>query len=111
MKEIKGMEGLAFKSLLRLPIFIYGFIVTYFSYFLVTIGVLDLSRPGVGVGIEHHGYPFTYYTSNCWGGAYFLPGLLGNILFAALVGTIVGLVCAYIWQTVAREDFRKRWHL
>jgi len=109
---MKGVEGIRrMKELIRSRVFIDAFLITYASFFLVTHGILDISGPGVGVGTVNYGFPFTYYVSHCFGGTYISSGLLGNILFAAILGTIIGVFCAYVWKTLSSEDFRKRWNL
>jgi hypothetical protein len=99
------------KALIRSRAFITSFIISYYSYFLITIRISNISRPGIGVGDQEFGFPFTYYEWTCFGGGYVYSGLFGNILFAALIGTILGIFCAYVWKTLASEDFRRKWHL
>jgi hypothetical protein len=109
---MKGMKGTnKMKELIRSRVFISSFIIAYFSYFLVTIWILKIARPGFGVGTVDYGYPFAYCGSACFGESFYPLGLLGNILFAALIGTIVGVFCAYVWKTLASEDFRSKWDL
>jgi hypothetical protein len=99
------------KELIRSRVFISSFIIAYFSYFLITISKLNISGPGYGAGSVEYGFPFTYYESRCFGENFYPLGLLGNILFAALIGTIIGIFCAYVWKTLASEDFREKWNL
>lgn len=96
-------------ELIRSRVFISSFIIAYFSYFLITLWILNISRPGIGEGFQDYGFPFTYYASTCFGGSYIYSGLLGNILFAALIAAIVGVFIAYVSKTVSSEDFRKYW--
>lgn len=111
MEAIKDMAGSRrIRYLLRSRAFIVGFQVTYFLHFLLTAGVFELFSGGTLFSTTY-GFPFTYYASGCYGGNYYVPGLLGNILFAAVLGTIIGVFCAYVWKTLASEDFRKRWNL
>lgn len=109
---MKGMESIEkMRELLRSQVFIDAFLIIYAAFFVVTQGILDISAPGFGVGTVNHGFPFTYFVSSCFGGVYVYSGLLGNILFAAILGTIIGVFCAYVWKTLSSEDFRKRWNL
>jgi len=55
-------------------------------------------------GATFYGFPFNYYASHCYGGNYYYPGLVGNILFAAILGTILGLIFSFLWKKVV---FRK----
>ena len=109
MKRMKGMDKM--NELIRSRVFISSFIIAYFSYFLITIRILNISSPGIGVGTVEYGYPFTYYEWTCFGGGYVYSGLFGNILVAALIAAIVGVFIAYVWKTVSAEDFRSKWYL
>lgn len=107
------------KNLLKHKIFIGAFLTSYFLFFAVTVFILDFKRAGVGVGHAEHGFPFAYYYSNCFGGHYSWLGLTGNILTAAIVSGVIGLIPAHFWmnwlvpfgQTVSSSEFRAKWHI
>lgn len=107
------------KKLIESKLFIAVFLLTYFSFFAVTVLVLDIKRAGLGAGNLAYGFPFAYYYSNCYGGAYWWPGLLGNVLFAGLLGAASGLLIMH-WQKnrlepwrqkISSPEFRRKWHL
>ena len=99
--------------------FIVGFLASYFLFFLFTVFLFEFKSAGIGIGSAAYGYPFTHYYSHCFGGYYIYTGLLGNILFAAILGTILGLVFSYLWNNcvtpawkkVTSDEFRKKYHL
>lgn len=107
------------KNILKSKVFIGTFLVTYFSFFILTILVLDIKSEGLGVGHWGHGFPFTYYYSSCWGGAYIWGGLIGNIFTAGILGVAGGVFSVYswknhlipFWQKVSSEEFRTKWHI
>jgi hypothetical protein len=84
--------------------FIVIFLLTYFSFFVITIGILDIKSPGFGIGTAKHGFPFTYYYSNCYGGSYLLSGLFGNILFAGVLSFIPGVIFKFVWSKFAARN-------
>ncbi|MCO6510500.1 MAG: hypothetical protein J5I65_06870 [Aridibacter famidurans] len=62
---------------------------------------MEIAAPGQFVGHVSYGWPFVYYISTDFGGHYYLPGLIGNFLFAASFGAVVGFLCAYFWKKIA----------
>lgn len=106
-------------NLIKHKIFIAAFLLTYFLFFVITIYILNLKTGGIGAGSMDYGFPFIYYSSHCFGGNYLLPGLIGNILFAAVLSFVVGLVSTHIWlkfliplwQEISSPEFRSKWYL
>lgn len=107
------------KDLVRHKAFIFSFLLSYFGYFLLTVVILEVRQPQIGAGNAAYGYPFVYLYTSCYGGYYSYLGLLGNILFAAVLGTIVGLLFSYLWKNlfvpawtkVTSDEFRTKYHL
>lgn len=114
------------KNLTKSKIFISTFLLTYCLFFVITIAVIDVKSAGFGAGHLIYGFPFGYYYSHCFGGNYLWDGLIGNILFATVLGIAVGLVSSHFWINVFpalrlkilspefREEwaeFRAKWHL
>ena len=99
------------KRLIRTRVFAVAFFLAYFSYFAVTVFILDISGPGIGVGHSAHGFPFTYYYSHCFGGYYIYSGLLGNAVVAGIVSTIAGLAAVNLRENLSTPEFRSRWYL
>ncbi len=99
------------KNLIKHKVFISTFLLTYFLFFLITINILDLKRDGIGVGSMDYGFPFIYYSSHCFGGNYFLLGLIGNILVAAIISFLAGLVASHFWIKFSSPAFRAKWYL
>jgi len=106
-------------SLIRKRIFIVTLLAGYFAYFVLTMAIFDISRPGFGVGTVHYGYPFTYFTSHCFGGNYDIGGLMLNILFALFVSAVISLFVSFTWLVTLKpklegfdiDAFRRKWHL
>jgi len=107
------------KNILQSKIFIGAFLLTYFSFFVVTILVLDIKSEGVVAGWWYYGFPFTYYFSTCWSGGYVWSGLLGNIFVALILSFAVGIISVHVWrdhliplrQKVTSEEFRAKWYI
>lgn len=99
------------KKLIKSKIFIITFLIAYFSFFIVTIFLLEIKREGFGVGHLEYGFPFTYYYSHCWGGYYLWLGLIGNILFAFILSSISGLISSHFWLKFSSPEFRQKWYL
>lgn len=105
-------------KLLKSKVFIGTFLLIYFSFFVVTIYVLDIRRDGIGVGHIAYGFPFTYYYSSCFGGDYLWSGLIGNILAAAVLSFVGGLSFAHLRTKISAPEFqtkfaefRAKWYL
>lgn len=99
------------KKLIKSKLFISVFLITYFLFFVITIFLLDLKSAGIGVGNFDHGFPFTYYHSNHYGGNYLWFGLVGNVLFAAVFSVLIGLISAHFWLKFSSPEFRSKWHI
>jgi hypothetical protein len=99
------------KNLIKRKIFIGTFLLTYFLFFIVTVFILDLKRDGVGIGHIEYGFPFVYYYSHCFGGYYLWDGLIGNVLFATVLGLIIGLVMTHFGVKFSSPEFRSKWYL
>jgi hypothetical protein len=99
------------KNLIKHKVFISAFLLTYFLFFVVTIFILDLKKDGFGVGHLEYGFPFAYYYSHCFGGYYLWFGLIGNILVAAGLSIVIGLVSTHFWLKFSSPEFRAKWHI
>lgn len=107
------------KNLIKTKIFISTFLVLYFSFFVLTISILEIKSSGIGVGSMDYGFPFTYYSSHCFGGNYDWTGLIGNILFAAVLSFGIGIFVSFSWSNslipfwlkVSSPEFRAKWHI
>jgi hypothetical protein len=107
------------KKMVESRIFIAAFLLTYFSFFLISVVILDLKSEGLGAGHFAHGFPFTYFYSHCFGGYYLWFGLLGNIGAAAALAFAAGLSAVYLHRNlflpfrrkVAADEFRRKWYL
>ena len=107
------------KNLIKHKIFIAAFLLSYFSFFVITIFILDIKREGFGVGFLEYGFPFSYYYLTCFSAYYSWAGLVGNILFAAILGIVVGVISTHLWlkflmpllQKVTSPEFRAKWYL
>lgn len=99
------------KNLIKHKVFIAAFLAAYFSFFVVTIFLLDLKTEGFGIGSVDYGFPFTYYSSKCFGGYYLWFGLLGNILAAAVSSIVIGLISTHFWLKFSSPEFRSKWHI
>lgn len=99
------------KNLIKSKIFIAAFLTSYSLFFVITIFFLDLKRDGFGVGSVEYGFPFAYYFSHCFGGYYSWSGLAGNILTAAMISGVIGLVVARFWLKFSSPEFRVKWHI
>ncbi|NNE68137.1 MAG: hypothetical protein HKN33_16355 [Pyrinomonadaceae bacterium] len=99
--------------------FIAAFLIGYFGFFVLTIGILEVQGPGFAAGWVEYGFPFTYYISTCFGGDYISMGLLGNVLFAVILSGVTSLIINVIWCNVIKRSidsfdsdaFRKKWYL
>lgn len=107
------------KNLIKHKIFIGTFLLSYFSFFVITVFILEIKREGLWAGFSEYGFPFAYYYSTCYGADYSWVGLLGNILFAAVLSTVVGLFSTYLWlnwllpfwREISSPEFRAKWYL
>jgi hypothetical protein len=99
------------KNLIKNKVFISMFLLAYFLFFVITIYVLDLKTSGFGVGSMDYGFPFTYYSSHCFGGNYLWVGLIGNIIVATAISFIVGLISTHFWLKFSSPQFRAKWHI
>lgn len=107
------------KKILKSKLFIGSFLFIYFSFFFLTIYILEIKSSGFSVGSWDYGFPFIYYHSHCFGGGYHWSGLLGNILFAGILGGAVGVIFTSFWlnqlipfvQKIRSEEFRSKWYL
>ena len=81
------------------------------SVFVTTIFILDLKKSGIGVGSMEYGFPFAYYYSHCFGGYYSWTGLTGNILTAAILSVVIGLISTHFWLMLSSPEFRAKWHI
>jgi len=99
------------KRLIKHKVFISAFLTAYFLFFVLTIFIFDLKKSGIGVGSMEYGFPFSYYYSHCFGGYYSWSGLMGNILTATILSTIIGLAAAHFWIKFSSPEFRAKWHI
>lgn len=99
------------KKLIKQKTFIGAFLISYFSFFVITIFVLDLKKDGIGIGSTDYGFPFIYYSSHCFGGGYSWIGLAGNILTAAIFSFVIGLTSTHYWLKFSSPEFRAKWHI
>ena len=107
------------KKLIVSRLSITAFLLSYFSFFALTIPILEIRREGFGVGSWEYGYPFAYYYSGCVGGDYLWSGLIGNILFAAGLSAAVGFAAVLVWRNLlaplrahlASPEIRRKWYL
>lgn len=102
------------KNLIKHKVFISTFLLTYFLFFALTINLAtpEITAGGaITAGVSNYGFPFTFYTSHCFGGNHFLPGLIGNIMFAAVFSFVGGIVAALFWIKFSSPEFRKKWYL
>ena|SRR5687767_14698840 len=102
------------KNLIKHKVFITAFLLTYFLFFVLTINLAtaEISAGGaISAGVSNYGFPFTYYTSHCFGGGYSFSGLIGNIFVAAIVSSVAGLAAAHFWIKSSSAEFRAKWYL
>lgn len=99
------------KNLIKSKVFIATFLLTYLSFFVVTMWLFEITRDGFGVGHAEYGYPFGYYYSSCFGGYYLWSGLIGNILFAFVLSFAVGIISSHYWLKFSSPEFRQKWYL
>jgi hypothetical protein len=99
------------KNLIKSKVFIGTFLVSYFLFFVITIFILDLKKEGFGVGSMEYGFPFVFYSSNCFGGYYLWSGLVGNISVAVIFSIVIGLINTHLWLKFSSPDFRAKWHV
>ena len=99
------------KRLVKTKIFAFAFFATYFTFFFVTVFLLDIKRDGFGEGSLEFGFPFAYYHSTCFGGGYFWTGLAGNMIVAAVLSCGAGLAAACAWSRISSPEFRAKWYL
>src|SRR5215813_12128434 len=94
------------KQLLKSKIFIGTFLLAYFSFFAITIFILEVKGKGYGEGHTEYGFPFTYYHTTCFSAFYSWSGLIGNILFATIISFISGFVSSYLWAKLSSPEFQ-----
>ena len=107
------------KSLIAHKLFIGSFLATYFSFFLVTVKILEIKRDAVFEGHLYYGFPFDYYYSHCFGGYYIWSGLVGNIVFAIVLSVVIGIASTLVWlkillpwaKKISSAEFRAKWHI
>ena len=103
----------------RKPIFIEVFVAVYFGFFILTMGILNVRRPGFAVGSTEYGFPFTYYQSHCFGGEYVYSGLLLNVMTALVLAAAVSLFVNAYWflgikpklETLDLDELRRKWFI
>ena len=106
-------------ELIKTRIFITAFLISYFGFFIITIGILNIRSPGFAVGSVDYGFPFSYYQSHSFGGSYIMSGLLMNILFAFGLSMMLSFVASGLWVMVLKhriydfsiEEIRRKWYL
>ena len=91
--------------------FAVAFFATYFAFVVATIYVFDFTSPGVGVGHEEHGFPFTYYYSHCFGGYYAWSGFFGNLAVGTAFSFFAALSLENFRRKASSPEFRARWHI
>lgn len=96
------------RKLIKHKVFIGAFLIAYSLFFVITIFILDLKSPGIGVESMNYGFPFAYYSSHCFGGYYSWLGLTGNILAAAIFSFAVGSATTYFWLKFSLPEFRAK---
>ncbi|HEY8561724.1 MAG TPA: hypothetical protein VIL74_15215 [Pyrinomonadaceae bacterium] len=107
------------KRILKSKLFIGTFLLIYFSFFILTIYVWEIKTGGAFAGSSNYGFPFTYYRSHCFGGSYNGVGMIGNILFAGILGVAGGVIFTFLWRNhlipfyekAASEEFRAKWRI
>lgn len=107
------------KRLLKSKTFIGAFLVTYFSFFVLTMYVFEVKTSSFGAGSWDYGFPFTYFFERCFNAGYIWSGLFGNIVFAGILSFAVGAIAAYFRQNhlkpflqrVSSKEFRAKWHI
>jgi len=104
------------KQLIKSRIFIGTFLVIYFAFFVVTVFILEVKEEGLFAGYMEYGFPFTYYHTTCFGAFYSWSGLIGNMLFAAIISFFGGLIASYFLTKFSSPElklaeFRVKWHI
>ena len=107
------------KKLMKHKIFIVMFLLTYFSFFVITIFILDLKKDGLGVGYVDYGFPFAYYHTTCFSAYYSWFGLIGNMLVAIFLSVVIALISTHfwlkfllpLWREISSPEFRSKWHI
>ncbi|HSK73784.1 MAG TPA: hypothetical protein VK892_18950 [Pyrinomonadaceae bacterium] len=96
------------KNLIKHKVFIAAFLLTYFLFFAITLNIPNSSSNGstIILGVTDYGFPFIYYSAHCFGGYYSWTGLLGNILFAAIISFLSGLIFTRFWLKFSSPEFR-----
>ncbi len=103
------------KRLIKHKVFIGAFLTAYFllsvTFAIMTISIFDLRKSGITLGVMEYGFPFTYYTTHCFGSYYSWLGLAGNILTAAFFSFMIALVVTRFRLKFSSPDFRAKWHI
>jgi len=103
------------KQLIKHRVFIGAFLTVYFLlsvvFLIMTTSIFNWQKTGITLGVMEYGFPFTYYTTHCFGSDYSWLGLAGNILTAAFFSFMVGLVITLFWLKFSSPEFRAKWHI
>ncbi|MCA1589126.1 MAG: hypothetical protein LC734_01800 [Acidobacteria bacterium] len=99
------------KHIIGTNLFAAVFFTSYFAFFVVTIFVLNIQRPGVGLGHTEYGFPFGYYYDHCFRGYYIWTGLVTNMVIAAVISALVGIGVGVVRSKVSSPAFRAKWYL
>jgi hypothetical protein len=98
------------KNLIKSKIFIAAFLLTYFTFFIVTMWLFEYKAYTIGTN-SSYGYPFPYYHESCFGGGWDYEGLVSNVFFAFGLSFFVGLFFSHFWLKFSSPEFRQKWHL
>ncbi len=98
------------KNLLRNRIFIATFLLTYFSFFAITMWLFEFRSHDVAT-TTNYGFPFTYFRSTCFGGNYIWQGFAGNIVFSLGMSFVAGSLFSSIKTKLSSPEFRSKWYL
>lgn len=103
------------KKLIKQMAFIKAFLTAYFLlsgvFAVMTISIFDLRKSGFTLGVMEYGFPFTYYTTHCFGANYSWSGLAGNILVAGIFSFGIGLAVSYFRLKFSSPKLRGKWHI
>jgi hypothetical protein len=98
------------KRLIKTKVFGVAFFASYIAAVIAAWSV-EGWNPSIGVGSTNYGFPFTYYSSHCFGGGYVVPGLLGNAAFGCLIATGFAFAASNMWTKFSSPEFRTKWYL
>lgn len=98
-------------NLVKSRIFIVSFLVSYFAFFILTIFVFEIKKSGIGVGSMDYGFPFSYFHEHCFGANYDLQGLMGNVIFAGILSSIIAFGISNLKEKLSSPEFRAKWYL